>query len=109
MSEPPIYAISLQKVTDTGVIDKHPIYTGYAVKGLSAVLPEAGAPFTLLRTERNGEHVLGIFRTSPVQSCVVDDARGTFRMFTANSIYEGTFVLDERTSIELDCPVDNSP
>jgi hypothetical protein len=99
------YAITLTKVADKGTIPGHAIFEGYTIKGVTMNgLPEAGHPFVVARSERNGVRVNGIFTTSPVTATVHWAATGVVRFETANSEYRLEYVLDQTSPTEVESP-----
>jgi hypothetical protein len=94
------YDVTVTKVRDTGSHLKtegqpHPIFEGYTLKGTVASLPIVGERWVVLRRERNGQPILGIFTTSEVKAVWQDDQAGWARFETNNSVYDVHFTLDE--------------
>lgn len=97
----PLYYVTVTKVADKGMVQdpaapdgKHPIYEGYTIKGICTRLPEIKVPFIVIRHERNGIKVPGVFTTSPVVATAHFAARGVVRFSTANSEYRVEYTLD---------------
>lgn len=100
------YSVTVTKVHDNGqaaviLQHDHPIYEGYTIKGRVAALPIAGERWVVLRTERNGEPVLGLFQTSEVQAVWHDSAARRVVFETEFSRYEVHYVLDESEPSQL--------
>lgn len=61
-------------------------WVGYSVVGDCYFLPEIGRCFQFVRTERNNEKIIGVFRTSMIKNIKV--GKGYFILETRNSKYE---------------------
>jgi hypothetical protein len=59
------------------------ITEGYTITGVEVLPPAIGYPYTVVRSERNGEKVHGIFQTSVIID--IDTEENTIK--TQNSVY----------------------
>lgn len=65
-------------------------WVGYTVKGQGKELPEIGRPFSMVRTNRNGIDVLGLYQTSKVREVGYVDNKfeeNYYQFSTMNSLY----------------------
>lgn len=93
------YDVTVTKVADTGNHLKvegteHPVFTGYTLKGTVASLPIVGERWVVVRRERNGQPVLGIFTTSEVRAVWHDEMARKVKFSTDNSEYMIDYSLD---------------
>ena len=76
------------KVTKQSTINEsnHGIFDGYMVEGFLIEEPKVGYPLSVLRTNRNGVHRLGVFETSEIKN--IELSANYSILYTRNSVYK---------------------